>query len=54
MEEGHLYGGGYFYSRLVCRRGPVSMQQPHLSKENKTHRTEQVSFNTERTFFSSV
>ena len=28
------------------------MRQPHLSMENKTHRTEQVSFNTERTFLS--
>ena len=27
------------------------MQQPHLSMENKTHCTEQVSFNTGRAFF---
>ena len=30
------------------------MQQPHLSMENKTHRTEQASFNTEMAFLSSV
>ena len=59
-EEDHFYGGGLFlWTRIISivlvgsfvGRRSVSMQQPHLSMENKTHRTEQVSFNTERTFF---
>ena len=63
-EEAYFYGGGSFlWRRVICTeeaisivdsfvgRGPVSMQQPHLSVEIKTHRTEQVRFNTERTLF---
>ena len=60
-EEDHFYGGGSFLRRRLISivgsfvgRRSVSMQQPHLSAEIKTHRTEQASFNTERTFFSSV
>ena len=57
-EDDHLYGGGSFVRRRLISlvgsfvgRRSVSMQQPHLSVEIKTHCTEQVSFNTKRTFF---
>ena len=61
MEEAYFYGGGSFVRRRLTSivrsfvgRRSVSMQQPHLSVEIKTHHTEQVNFNTERDFFSSV
>ena len=57
-EEAYFYGGGSFVRRRLISivgsfvgRRSVSMQQPHISMENKTHRTEQASFNTEMAFF---